>query len=83
MDYLEAFLALYFRPTDAHCIHIDRKANQKTVEAITNLLECYRQKFFPNDLDRAKNQLFIHDYPEFVIWGDSSVLKASFTQNHI
>lgn len=31
---MEMFLALYFRPTDSYCIHVDEKAGKKVKQAV-------------------------------------------------
>ena len=41
---LEIFLSLYFRPNNYHCIHIDKKAEEKHKQAIANLVACYASK---------------------------------------
>jgi hypothetical protein len=39
---LEMFLAMTFRPTDSHCIHIDVSTNEKTRDVIEQLYFCLR-----------------------------------------
>ena len=35
---LEMFLALYFRPTDSYCIHVDEKAGRDVLQAVNGIL---------------------------------------------
>jgi beta-galactosidase beta subunit len=35
---LEAMLALTFRPSDAHCIHVDKKAKEHIKKAVISLV---------------------------------------------
>ena len=37
----EAFLAMYFRPYNYYCLHIDRKAEKIIRKAIEGLVKCY------------------------------------------
>ena len=46
---LEMFLALYFRPTDAHCIHVDAKAKPEIFKTVLGIVQCYN-KVFPQSL---------------------------------
>ena len=71
----EAFLAMYFRPTDMHCIYIDKKATDKVRKTVNRLLKCYREQFYESD-EEAYRHLFVHDESEVIVWGDSSILKA-------
>ena len=72
---LEAFLAVFFRPTDLHCIYLDKKAGEKTKAALNGLLRCYQKKFFQSE-NEGLDRLFIHKGTEAIHWGHSSILKA-------
>ena len=72
---LEAFLAIYFRPSDSHCIYIDKKATETVRAAIEGLVKCYRQKFYSSDEESSKH-VFIHEESEVILWGDISILNA-------
>ena len=39
----EAFLAMYFRPYNYYCIHIDRKADDIVRKAVEGLVKCYAE----------------------------------------
>ena len=72
---LEAFLAVFFRTTDLHCIYLDKKAGEKTKAALNGLLNCYQKKFFHSEKE-GLDRLFIHEGSEAIHWGHSSILKA-------
>ena len=72
---LEAFLAIYFRPIDMHCIYIDRKATDQVRKAVNRLLKCYREQFYESD-EQGQRHMFVHFESEVIEWGDSSILKA-------
>ena len=40
----EAFLAMYFRPHNFYCIHIDYKADDTVRKAVEGLVQCYEQE---------------------------------------
>merc|ERR1719495_2190573 len=64
---LEAFLAVYFRPWDMHCIYIDRKASEAVRKAVNGLIKCYRQKCYPS-AEEGSRQIFVHDPSELIYW---------------
>lgn len=69
---LEMFLALYFRPTDAHCIHVDAKADPHTFKTVLSIVQCYN-KLFPESL------VFMARQSIPVFWGaGGSILEADF-----
>ena len=37
----EAFLAMYFRPYNFYCVHVDLKADVAVRDAIQSLISCY------------------------------------------
>ena len=66
------FLSLYFRPTDAHCIHIDAKADPKVFKTVLGLVHCYNE-VFPNAL------VFIPRQVIPVFWGlGGTLMEADF-----
>ena len=40
----EVFLAMYFRPTNFYCVHVDYKADGLIRQAVKRLVECYSNK---------------------------------------
>ncbi len=53
-------MALMYRPRNSHCIYVDRKSNQKVLQAATAIVECYREAFlkvniFPNSFTLVKS----------------------------
>ena len=68
---LEVFLAVYFRPNNFYCIHVDKKSSRIFKKAITNLINCYSNK-------TKHGKIFI--LPEIdsfsVHWGGNTMLKA-------
>ena len=68
---LEVFLAVYFRPNNFYCIHVDKKSSRIFKKAITNLINCYSNK-------TKHGKIFI--LPEIdsfsVYWGGNTMLKA-------
>ena len=74
----EVFMALFFRPHNMHCIHIDKKASPLVRRAVEDLVACYRERFYPNDKEKASNQIFVlkEADSEVVFWGESSILRA-------
>ena len=40
----EAFLAMYFRPRNFYCIHVDAKAESVVRRAVEALVNCYAEK---------------------------------------
>ncbi|XP_059088386.1 N-acetyllactosaminide beta-1,6-N-acetylglucosaminyl-transferase-like [Tigriopus californicus] len=66
---LEMFLALMFRPQDLHCIHVDLKASEEVMAAISGVVKCYKQKY-------PDSEIFIPKYRVPVFWGYDSVLEA-------
>ena len=75
---LEAFLALYFRPFDMHCIYIDKKATGKVRMAVDRLLRCYREQFYTSE-EKGYRHMFVHDESDNIVWGDSSILRADLS----
>ncbi len=69
---LEVFLALTFRPGDAHCIHIDPKAPDLTRAATEAVVECYKFRY-------PEANIFIVPNPVPVFWGHMSTLEVSGT----
>jgi hypothetical protein len=41
----ELQMALMYRPRNSHCIYVDRKANKKVIQAVTSIVQCYREEF--------------------------------------
>ena len=73
----EAFLAVNFRPSDRHCIYIDKKAESKVTDAVHGLVKCYHEKFFSDlPVEERNGKLFVYDWTNPVIWGHISVLEA-------
>ena len=42
----ESYLATHFRPSDYHCIYIDRKASYNVKSAVKKIVECYYDRFY-------------------------------------
>ena len=40
----ETFLAMYFRPYNFYCIHLDLKANDVIRKALESLINCYKNR---------------------------------------
>ena len=72
---LEVFFAIYFRPTDSHCIYIDKKAKGYVKAAIQGLVKCYKRKFFDSDEEGSKH-IFIYENSDHTFWGHISILNA-------
>ena len=73
----EAFLAVNFRPSDRHCIYIDKKAESKVTDAVQGLVKCYHEKFFSDlSVEERNRKLFVYDWTNPVIWGHISVLEG-------
>ena len=68
---LEVFLAMYFRPNNFYCIHVDKKSNKIFKKAITNLINCYSHK-------TKHGKIFILSKTDSfsVDWGENTMLKA-------
>lgn len=66
---LEMFLSTHFRPTDTHCIFVDKKSSVKVQEATKAIVECYRKRF-------PGNPIFIVDHNMSIFSGHISILKA-------
>ena len=66
---LEAQLASLFKPHNAYCIYIDKKASKNFVSAVNQLIEAYK-KLFPESV------LFIAPNPIPIFWSDFSLLQA-------
>ena len=68
---LEVFLAMYFRPNNFYCIHVDRKSGRIFKKAITNLINCYSNK-------TKHGKIFIlSEMDSFSVdWGGNTMLKA-------
>ena len=68
---LEVFLALYFRPNNFHCIHLDAKVNSRIRKMVSNLVNCYSKK--------AQNGaifLIAENESIDVVWGETTMLTA-------
>ena len=67
----EIFLALYFRPNNFHCIHVDKKATYLVRQSVENLVRCYKTKI-------NHGEIFIIPKNESISvrWGEMSVLDA-------
>ena len=66
----ELFLALYYRPSDAHCIHVDHKSSVETLSAVQHLVGCYKKKF-------PQATIFIAAKSIPVFWGyGGSIMEA-------
>ena len=67
----EIFLALYFRPNNFHCIHVDKKATYLVIQSVENLVRCYKTKI-------NHGEIFIIPQNESISvrWGEISVLDA-------
>ena len=67
----ELFLALYFRPNNFHCVHVDRKAPDRIRRTVEKLVRCYKTK---------ANYGVVYVVPQnesiSVKWGEMSVLDA-------
>ena len=66
---LETFLALHFRPSDSHCVHIDAGASDKTRAAMEGVFKCYAEKY-------PESNLFSIRFPLKVFWGHPTVLEV-------
>ena len=64
---LEVFLALFFRPCDSYCIHMDAKAPTEVKKALDAVVNCYRT---------LGGSVFVHPNPVSVVWGAYSVLET-------
>ena len=40
----ETFLAMYFRPNNYYCVHVDKKADKVVRKAVEGLAKCYSRK---------------------------------------
>ena len=69
---LEMFMALYFRPSDAYCIHVDAKASKEVFAAVKGIVKCYNQMF-------PHSTVFIPRHAIPVFWGRGrSILEADW-----
>ena len=68
---LEIFLSLYFRPNNYHCIHIDKKAEEKHKQAIANLVACYSSKVQNGAIFTIPENESVS-----VVWGGNAILVA-------
>ena len=59
---LEAFLAVMFKPTNSHCIHVDASTPEKERLAIEGVVKCYKERF-------PEANIFTIKYPIQVYWG--------------
>ena len=68
---LEVFLAMYFRPNNFYCIHVDKKSDEIFKKAITNLVRCYSNK-------TNHGKIFVlSEIDSFSVhWGGKTVLEA-------
>ena len=66
---LETFLALNFRPSDSHCVHIDAGASGKTRAAMEGVFKCYKEKY-------PESNMFSIRFPLKVLWGHPTVLEV-------
>ena len=67
----EIFLALYFRPNNFHCVHVDYKASDEIRKSVEDLVRCYKTKINHGEIFVIpKNQSIS------VNWGEMSVLDA-------
>ena len=66
---LEAQLATIFRPNNAYCIFVDSKAIHTFKNAVSQLVDCYREKF-------PSTQIFLVANAFPVFWADISLLKV-------
>ena len=71
---LEAFLSIYFRPNNFHCIHVDKKAKPTFKAAVRNIVNCYQKKV-------KHGSIFILPESESfsVQWGKNNMLKADLS----
>ena len=67
---LETFLALNFRPSDSHCVHIDASASDETRDAMEGILRCYRERY-------PEANIFSIRFPIKVFWGSVSILEVT------
>ena len=67
---VEMFLALFFRPTDYHCIHVDIKASNETLANIKSIVKCY-QEMFP------QSKIFLARNPVPVFWGQGGTMMEA------
>lgn len=69
---LEMFMALYFRPSDAYCIHVDAKAGKEVFAAVKGMIKCYNQMF-------PQSAVFMPRQAIPVFWGaGGSILEADW-----
>lgn len=79
---LETFLALNFRPSDSHCVHIDAGASEKTRAAMEGVFKCYQEKY-------PVSNIFSIRFPMKVFWGHPTVLEVcmlvilNYTRQHL
>ena len=66
---LEAQLATIFRPNNAYCIFVDSKAIHTFKNVVSQLVDCYREKF-------PSTQIFLVANAFPVFWADISLLKV-------
>ena len=57
----ELLLSLLFRPSDAHCIHIDAKADKIVQASVRGLVQCYNQIF-------PASKVFVASQSASVVW---------------
>ena len=64
------FLAVYFRPSDAYCIHIDTKVSPDVLTPFKRVVTCYQEKF-------PQAKIFFAERPIPVYWGKGgSIMEA-------
>ena len=69
---LEMFMALYFRPSDAYCIHVDAKASREVFATVNGIVNCYNHMF-------PKAAVFMPRQSVPVFWGTGgSILEADW-----
>ena len=67
----ESFLSLYFRPNNFYCIHLDKRADEESREALELLINCYSKK-----VDRGKIILLKQNESYEVTWGGDALVRA-------
>ena len=71
---LEAFLSIYFRPNNFHCIHVDKKAKPAFKAAVRNIVKCYQKKVKHGSI------FILPDSESFSVeWGKNNMLKADLS----
>ena len=67
----EIFLALFFRPNNFHCVHVDYKAAESVRKNVEGLVRCYKTK-----VNQGEIFVFSKNKSIPVHWGEMSVLDA-------